>query len=387
MTPGARISAAITVLDQILAGGAAERALTNWARGARYAGAKDRAAVRDHVFDALRCKRSYAWIGGAETGRALMLGALWARNQDPGAVFNGEGHAPFAQTASEQSPRPLKDAPDPIRLDMPDWIWPQLQRAYPEHAEVIAQELQHRAPVFVRVNRAKGGRAGAIAQLQAAGITARPHPLSETALELVENPRRLAQSEVYRTGLVELQDAASQAVVDFLPPAPRVLDYCAGGGGKSLAIAASGSAVFAHDANAQRMRDLPERARRAGCQITCLSGAQIGAHAPFDLVLCDVPCSGSGAWRRSPEGKWRLTPKDLERLVKTQEDILRDACDLVAPGGHLAYVTCSLLPVENDAVTTAFCRANSAWQVTRSRQFTPLDGGDGFYVALLRRQN
>lgn len=215
-----------------------------------------------------------------------------------------------------------------------------------------------------------------------------PHPLSPTALEVLQGARRVAASRSYRDGLIELQDAASQAVADALPLAPggRVLDYCAGGGGKALAIAARADVeVIASDADPARMRDLPARAARAGAAIRMAAQAELAALGPFDLVLCDAPCSGSGAWRRSPEARWRLTPDRLAALLKTQAAILDRAAALVAPGGVLAYATCSLLAEENAGQVARFLDRTPGWSCRRDRTLTPLDGGDGFYFAHLTR--
>ena len=385
MQPNARVSAAIEILDTVLAGEPAEKALTTWARRSRFAGSGDRAAIRDLVFNALRCKRSFSWLGGAETGRGLMIGALRAQAHDPSQVFTGEGHAPLPLTGDETDHPPLAEAPEAVQLDLPDWLLPHMQNSLGETLHAVAALMQNRAPVFLRVNTAKTDRAGAINQLKRDEIGAIPHDLSETALEVVENPRRIANSTAYQQGLVELQDVASQAVVDLLPTARKVLDYCAGGGGKSLALAARQAHVFAHDANFARMRDIPARAARAGAPIQCIETAALADHSPYDLVLCDVPCSGSGAWRRSPDAKWRFSPEMLGDLLKTQNDILNKASALVAPNGALAYVTCSLLDLENAHQIDRFCTDNPQWKLQFSKRFTPLDGGDGFFVAVLQR--
>lgn len=390
MTPAARIAAAIELLDAVLAGQPAEKALTGWARRSRFAGSKDRAAIRDHVFDALRCRRSYAALGGAETGRGLMLGALRAAGRDPGEAFTGEGHAPAPLTAEEAAlTLAPADLPEEVALDCPAWLAPRLRTSLGADFAAILRALRRRAPVFLRVNLRRATVAEAQARLDGEGIATAPHPLSDTALEVLENARKLQGSAAYRDGLVELQDAASQAVTDLLPVSEgmKVLDYCAGGGGKTLAMAGRAEArFFAHDAAPQRMRDLPGRARRAGVQVRLLDGQAVEAEAPFDLVLCDVPCSGSGAWRRSPEGKWRLSPQELDRLTAIQAQILDRAAGLVAPGGALAYATCSLLDEENAAQVSAFLDRRAGFSLRSSRRLTPLDGGDGFYVALLQRE-
>ncbi len=302
MTPAARVQAAIEILDQILSGAPVEKALTGWARQSRFAGSKDRAAVRDHVFGALRCKRSFAAFGGAETGRGLMIGAFRSSGGDPAQLFTGERFAPTPISDGDQAQAFQSEAE---RLDIPEWLWPEFQQALGDEAEAAAIALQSRAPVHLRVNRAKAEREDVIRLLSEDGIQTSAHPACDTALEVAEGERKIAQSDAYKTGLVELQDAASQAVVAALDlqPGIRVLDYCAGGGGKTLALAASkGVQVFAHDANPGRMRDLPARAARAGAEVTILQSDQLAQQAPFDIVLTDVPCSGSGSWRRASAG-------------------------------------------------------------------------------------
>jgi len=391
VTPAARVAAAIGLLDAVLAGAAAEKALTTWARRNRYAGAGDRAAIRDLVFDALRCRRSHAWLGGAETGRGLMLGALRAQGRDPAEIFTGDRYAPAPPGPDEVPGRSLTDASFAIRHDVPDWLLPALRDSLGADLAPILDLLRRRAPVFLRCNLAKGPRAAIAARLAAEGIETAPHPLSPSALQVTENARRVQRSAAYAEGLVEMQDAASQAVADLLPLAPgdRVLDYCAGGGGKALALAARMSVdapvhITAHDADPGRMRDLPARAARAGVRIAQAASADL-ADQRFDLVLCDAPCSGSGAWRRSPEAKWRLTPDRLAALHRTQDAILDRAADLVAPSGALAYATCSLLNTENRDRVAAFLARHSGWRLVEDRRLTPLDGADGFYVARLAR--
>lgn len=381
MTPGARVAAAIAVLDRIVAGEAAEKALVNWARSSRFAGSADRAAVRDHVFDALRQMRSAAAIGGAGTGRGLMLGVLRGQGVDPSTLFTGEGHAP-APVASDESPRPMTELE---ALDCPDWLAPQMRESLGGNFAAVMQAMQARAPVFLRVNLRKATVPQAQTVLRAEGIETHPHPLAVSALEVVAGARRIAGSAAYREGLVELQDAASQAVVQALPLADgmRVLDYCAGGGGKSLAMAALARLdLSAHDVDPRRMVDLPARAARAGVPVrTVQTAALAGDH---DLVLADAPCSGSGAWRRSPEARWRLDAARLAALVATQAAVLDAAAAQVAPGGWLAYATCSVLECENGGAVAAFLARNPRFRMQRDMRLTPLDGGDGFFLALLR---
>lgn len=385
MTPAARIAAAIDVLDLILAGAPAEKELTTWARRNRYAGSGDRAAVRDLVFDALRCKRSYAWLGRGETGRGLMIGALRAAGRDPAAMFTGTAYAPSALADDEVSEGQLQDMPSAVRLDMPDWLFPVMDKSLGADCEAVLSALRQRAPVFLRVNLAKTTLEKAQSALADEDISTVQHPLCATALEVTGNPRRIASSQAYQDGFVELQDVASQAVVDRLPQAMRVLDYCAGGGGKSLALAARPDAqVFAHDVDPMRMQDIPNRANRAGVEITQVAAQDLTPHG-YDLVFCDAPCSGSGSWRRAPDAKWRLSADRLAELCALQGQILERAKFYVAPGGCLAYATCSLLDCENLEQIQSFLSKDPQWTLKTDHRFTPLDGGDGFYVAVLTR--
>jgi 16S rRNA (cytosine967-C5)-methyltransferase len=387
VTPGARVQAAIEVLDRVFAGEAAERALTGWARGARFAGSKDRAAVRDHVFDALRRLRSAAWAGGlgerplkSMTGRAVMAGLLLQRGDPIETAFTGERHAPDPWCEGVETGAP----PPAVALDCQDWLLPRLRESLGQRAEPILYALRDRAPVVLRAH-ARQGRDAVQAALAAEGFECDAHPLSPTALVVTGPTRGLTRTRSFAEGAFEMQDAGSQALVDRLPDmrGARVLDLCAGGGGKALAIAARGAGeVLAHDADPSRMRDLPERAARAGARIAVVGDPE--AKGLFDLVVADAPCSGSGSWRRAPEAKWRLTPERLAGLRATQSGILDRAAALVRPGGWLAYMTCSLLREENAAQADAAAARNGLRLATRW-DCTPLDGADGFHLSLMRR--
>lgn len=388
MTPAARLQTAIEILDTILAGQPAEQALTGWARRSRFAGSKDRAAVRDLVFDVLRARRSLAALGGAETGRGLVLGLCRRDGPDPAIAFDGSRYGPAKPTDTDPAPR------DPVSqaeaLDIPEWLWPEFQRSMGERAAAAARALQSRAPIHLRVNLRKTDVEQAITALSSEGIIGVAVPGVDTAIAITEGARKLRNSEVYKSGQVELQDASSQAVVAALPlrDGLRVLDYCAGGGGKALAIAARLDAnvkVFAHDAAPRRMADLPERARRAGAQITCLTTDEVRKQAPFDVILTDVPCSGSGSWRRAPEGKWSLTEDRLQTLLATQAEILDGVSDLVAPDGVLAYATCSILNAENNEQIERFTSRFSSWSCDWRNQWAVDENGDGFFAVHLTR--
>ena len=374
MTPAARLEAARVVLADWLDGMPAERALAHWARGARYAGSKDRRAVRDHVYDMLRQRGVCAHLGGGEDARALILGLARLSGWGP-ELFSGEGYGPAALTAPEAAMFAKPAMPERHR-DTPAWLrsiltrdradWPQIEAAFCA-----------RAPVYLRVNLAKTTRAAARTSLAGDGLETRDAPCA-TALEVTEGAPRLTQSTAYQTGLVEPQDLSVQqalALVDW--PQGRVLDYCAGGGGKALAIAdRTGQPVDIHDADPGRMADAPIRAKRAGVEL-----CPVARPAPdYDVVLTDVPCSGSGTWRRDPEAKWRLTPARLEAVLALQTDILDAAAGLA---GRVIYMTCSLLEAENEAQVRAFLKRHSGWRCLQEQIFTPLNASDGFYMAEL----
>jgi 16S rRNA (cytosine967-C5)-methyltransferase len=385
MTPGARVSAAIEIFDAMAEGLPAEQAMTRWARGSRFAGSKDRAAVRDHVFDVLRHRRTAAHYGGGESGRALMIGSFRAQGIDLENIFNGVGHAPQPLSEAEQAgPETMPD--EPVLWNLPDWIIPEFKASLGPRAQAVALALQARAPITLRVNTGKTNVGSATQTLAAQGIETRPNQLAQTALTVVEGERKIRNSSSYLQGEVELQDAASQAIVAAMPKTGRVLDYCAGGGGKALAIAMEPKAnVFAHDIDTRRMHDLPARAERAGRSIRQVETEDLAKEAPFDVVLCDAPCSGSGAWRRSPEGKWTLTPARLQELTAIQDSILDAAAKLTTHAGCLVYATCSVLSVENEDRVTAFLEKHPDWAVDFQKRFDADADGDGFFTTHLKR--
>ena len=392
MTPGARVAAAIEVLDAWASDDQGlDRVLAGWGRGHRFAGSKDRRAIADFVYDAVRRMRSAAWLANrADTtdARALLIGSLRLDGRDPDRLFTGEGHAPDPLAPAERAPGPpLHEAPAAVRLDLPDWLMPSLG-----HVPCAALDrLRRRADVFLRVATLRASPETAMARLAEDGIRAEPGPLARTCLRVTAGASRIAASAAFRSGLVEIQDAASQAVAAFcaVRPGETVLDLCAGGGGKTLALAdemAGRGRLVAHDAAPARLAQIAPRAERAGVTVDI---REPGAALPVacDLVLVDAPCSGSGAWARNPDAKWRLTPEELERLTQTQDGLLDRAAELVAPGGRIVYATCSLLEAENAARIAAFASRLPGFELGAERRWTPLDGGDGFYAARLERRS
>jgi 16S rRNA (cytosine967-C5)-methyltransferase len=359
-----------------------EQALTNWARGARYAGSGDRSVVRDHVYDVLRARGSCAALGRGETGRALVLGLIRLQGGDPDVLFTGQGHAPEPLTGEERLPGPTPGA----TADVPGWTLPLFEARMGADLADLLLSFRERAPLYLRVNLRRTSREAAMIGLAQDGIAAEAVPGCATALLVKEGARRVKSSGAFRDGLVEPQDLSVQrALAAVAWPAGRILDYCAGGGGKALAIAdATGAQVFAHDAAPRRMADLAPRAARAGVVIDQIDTRVLARQAPFDAVLCDVPCSGSGTWRRDPEAKWRLTPERLSELERVQARILSDAGALVAPAGLLVYMTCSLFHAENERQVEQFLAAHPGWHLEGMGTQTPLNASDGFFQASLR---
>lgn len=406
MTPAARLQAAAGILDRVLAGAAAEQALTSWARASRFAGSGDRAAVRDHVFDALRRLRSLAARTGQDrvsdrvSGRALALGLVIEAGGDPYSVFTGAGHAPAPLDAGERAAlaaaAPARDWAGGVRLDVPDWLLEPFAEALGAGRDAALLAMRERAGVFLRVNAARAGQAEVIAALADDGIVAEADPRSPSALRIASGAERVRRAAAYLDGRAELQDASVQAACAMvpLPRGGRVLDLCAGGGGKTLALAASaafsGSSTrfFVHDVKIGRMADIAPRWARSGIglpQPVTLGPDRLAGAGTFDLVVADVPCSGSGTWARTPDAKWRLTPERLAELVRTQAGILDTAAAHVAPGGRLAYMTCALLAAENAGQIVAFRARHPDFVPEAERLFLPGGGAGGFYLALLTR--
>jgi len=389
VTPGARVAAAIEVIDTWTASDEGlDRVLTGWGRTHRFAGSGDRRAIADLVYDCVRRMRSAAWVAGRPDcgqARVLLAGSLALDGTDAATRFTGEGHAPAALAPGEIAPTPLDAAPDAVRLDLPDWAMAHLA----DVPQAALARLRRRAALHLRVNALKAAPPEAAAMLAGDGVTTEPGPLSAHCLTVTGGAARLARARAYAEGIVEIQDAASQAVAELCAAAPgeRVLDLCAGAGGKTLALAAAmrhRGRLFAHDAAPARLAQLAPRAERAGIAVETL-GPDAALPGGCDLVLVDAPCSGSGAWARNPDAKWRLTPEGLAALTATQDALLDRALGCLAPGGRLVYATCSLMAAENGARIDAFLARHPGFVLRDRRQWTPLDGGDGFFAAVLAR--
>jgi 16S rRNA (cytosine967-C5)-methyltransferase len=430
MRPAGRLSAAIEVLDDILARHRpVADALSDWGKSHRFAGSSDRAAIGALVYDALRHRASTGWRMGADTPRALAIGIAvraWKLEADEvAALCNGVEHAPATLSEAERTglARSLDAAPDHIRADVPEWLWPAFASRFGTSAVAEGEALATRAPADIRVNTLKANRERTRKALAPFGATATPFSPVGLRVPPADGAGRtpnLQPEAAFQAGWIEFQDEASQlaALVASAahPQAGQVLDYCAGGGGKSLALAAAKGnkgQIYAHDADRHRLGPIHQRLQRAGVRNVQVRPPRAGAlddlEGRMDLVLIDAPCTGTGVWRRRPEAKWRLTPEALAKRKQEQRAILADALRFVKPGGRLAYVTCSLIEEENEgqvnallAVEPGFARVSVSplWQAVTAPAETPLPrwssghallmspastGTDGFYVAVFER--
>ncbi|MBA8819634.1 MFS transporter [Ochrobactrum sp. P6BS-III] len=427
MRLGGRLQAAIEVLGDIEAGKRpASDVLKDWGSAHRFAGAGDRAVIGNIVYDALRRKLSIAWRMDADDARALAFGALLA---DGGmeiaaidAALDGDKFAPETLEQARRIAWESRDsaaAPDYVQADVPEWCAASLRELFGERWVEEGKALATRPPVDLRVNSLKAKPEQTLAALEKAG--AAPAPFLAQALrippiEALGRHPNVQGEQAFLDGWFEVQDLGSQLAALFAgaKPGEQVLDYCAGAGGKTLALAAAmqnKGQVHAYDAERARLSPMHERLQRAGVRNTQVHG-NLDALDPLtghmDLVLTDAPCTGSGTWRRRPDAKWRLNDQQLERRVQDQQEVLESAKHYVKPGGRLAYVTCSLFAEENTRQVARFLTDNpdftempaqALWQsvVTdadgaepvfpkHGSVFSPLSTGtDGFYVSVMKK--
>ena len=422
MRDGGRLAAAIEVLTDIdTRHKPARLALKAWGDAARYAGSKDRAFVAGLVLDVLRRKRSLAWRMGADGPRAAALGVLrfgWAwpleriaeaAAEDP----HGIGALTEAEVAVLTLPRSLDDAPAAVAGDYPDWAEASLARVFGDDRAAEGAALAERAPVDLRANRLKTDPDRAAKALQP--LRAQPAGLLPDAFRIpapaaTERTGAVETIPAFGKGWFEVQDLGSQlaAAVAGEVKGKQVLDFCAGGGGKTLALAAAmgnTGQLYAHDSDARRMADVIPRAARAGVRnLQVRSPVEKdplrGLQGKMDVVFVDAPCTGSGTWRRHPDTKWRLTAETLAKRQAEQDAVLDQAAPLVKPGGRLIYVTCSIFAEENEDRVAAFLARHPAFKATPvtldavADRVTP-DGylrlsprtaaTDGFFAAILER--
>lgn len=439
MTPGARMQAAIELLEQVWAGDEpVDRLTDSYFRKRRYAGAGDRRAIIETLYNVLRHRaRLDWWIERTGTNlspdpRTRIIAELALENksspQETKAIFSGATHCPEPLTGPEETlaeslyGRPLThpEMPAPVTMEYPDWMDRSLQALWPERLAAEMSALNQPAPVDLRVNLLKSTPDEARQSLKNDNIETEPTPLSPIGLRLA-GKARLAGTAAFKNGWIEIQDEGSQliALLTGAQPGMKVVDFCAGGGGKSLALAASMSTngaidgrLWACDISARRLERMAPRLQRAGAE-KVRSKVVAAVNDPWavenagrmDRVLADVPCTGTGAWRRDPDARWRSTLDDMDELIAIQKRILTSAQGLVRPGGWLIYATCSLLQEENERQLAWFLENHEGFQplpidqvwaetvggppppTGPSMRLSPASTGtDGFFCAVLEKQ-
>lgn len=429
MKDGGRLAAAIDVLSDIeTRRRPVQEALKDWGASHRFAGSGDRVAIGNLVFDALRRKASLAWLMGDESARALALATFvlgWERGLEAleGALAE-DRHAPLPLSEEERrrlESANLDGAPDWVKADVPEALWPEFREAFGDDAVDEGRALASRAPIDLRVNRLKADREKVLKRLS--HLAATQTPISPVGVRIApaeaggRTPHVQAE-EGFQKGWFELQDEGSQvaALLARAEGGQQVLDYCAGGGGKTLALAGemdNRGQIYAYDADRLRLAPIYERLRRAGARNVQVRDPKTGGlddlEGRMDLVFADAPCSGTGVWRRRPDSKWRLTPNAIAGRRQEQRDVLDAAARYVRDGGRLVYVTCSLLPAENSRQVLDFLERNGGFEAVAlepvwaeifdpqvplprfdAHGFATLSpartGTDGFFVSVLRRK-
>ncbi|RUT28555.1 RsmB/NOP family class I SAM-dependent RNA methyltransferase [Arsenicitalea aurantiaca] len=427
--PG-RLAAAIAVLEDIEARKRpASEALKGWGLNNRFAGAGDRAAIGNLVYDGLRRRASHAHAMGEDTPRALVLSVAvrdWGeRVSDLNAAFAEDRFAPAPITEAEaarlEAEATLADASDAVRADVPGWTAPGIAANFGGDWVAHGHAMTARPPLDLRVNRLKADRERVEKSLKR--FSPAPTGIAPDGLRLAAGPRdartpNVTADEGYQKGWFEIQDEGSQIVARLVgaEPGEQVLDLCAGAGGKTLAMAAmmqNKGQIFAYDSDRARLAPIYDRLKRNGVRNAQTRSPEPGAledlAGRMDRVVIDAPCTGTGTWRRRPDAKWKLAEDQLAQRVAEQAAILAEGRRFVKPGGVLAYITCSILAAENDEQVAAFLESNEEFRLRDARAawaeafgeadravFTPGGGialsplttdTDGFYIALLERKS
>ncbi len=403
MKLGGRISAAIEVLADIeTRHRPASEALKDWGTSHRFAGSGDRGVIGNMVYDALRWRASSAWVMGEESPRAVILATV-ARHS-PGGLdrllqsIADDPHAPAALSEAETAR--LRDTaidamPPHVRADVPEWTASRLERVFGDAWVEEGAAFAARPPLDMRANTLKADREKVMKALAAFSPVETPLALSGVRILPTEGEGRHPNVEsepAFQKGWFEVQDEGSQvaAALTGSRPGIQVLDFCAGAGGKTLALAAAMGGkgrVVATDSDRQRLAPIFDRVKRALAHNVEVRGAGTSLDdlaGRMDVVLVDAPCTGTGTWRRRPDAKWRLTERALANRITEQAAILDGAARYVKPGGRLIYVTCSVLPEENEDQVGAFLGRHPEFATLNSGELVAGAGvGDGLAGAAL----
>jgi 16S rRNA (cytosine967-C5)-methyltransferase len=427
MKPAARIQSAIEILEFIFEGKKpADTIIGDYFKARRYAGSKDRRSINGTVYSVLRNRAKLGWLADqveiSQSPRILVLIECVRNDQDVDTLFTGEQYTPAVLKGRELEILPIlaehdiANAPDHVRLEYPEWMDADLKASLGDSFDAAMMALNEEAPLDLRINALHPDKGEAANILSKQNIETEPGAYSPFCLR-INKKIKLGGIQAYKDGLIDIQDEGSQ-LISLLTQAEDkelVIDFCAGAGGKTLALAAqmkNNGHLYGLDISGQRLYKMRRRLERAKITNVILNPIK-AENDPWlkqfecraDRVLIDAPCSGIGAWRRNPESRWKMTPELFEDLLGRQKRILENAAHLVKPGGRLVYATCSLLQRENEDQLEAFLKTNENYDIVPVSKVwvesigtdCPFEGdymimrpdlhkSDGFFCAVLERK-
>ena len=404
MRPSAQFRSAQEILETLVSSEMSPKVLINWGRQNRFAGSKDRRKIRDIVYYCLRNKRYllHRWNNKESKGdgRNLVLSFLYDHYHNDHLtdfnIFFGSRDFDLQPLSGTErnilSNKFLKREAvreDPVKYSYPDFLDKSLKKSLGKDFSEIMELFLKRAAVFIRANKIKISTEDLSSELKAEGFEIESQVKNKHALKVLNASNKLRLSKHFSEGLFEFQDLGSQQVVNnfLIKKDMSILDFCAGGGGKSLALASHFSnniELFAYDLNSSRLKPCKIRAERACAKIKFLDDRMLFGKA-FDAVIVDAPCSGSGTWRRDPFTKWNLSLSEINKLSEIQYSILNQVVSYVNKSGLIFYITCSLLDEENGEVISRFLKNNNDYCLEREQFISPLEGGDGFFLSVLKK--
>ena len=414
MLPSAHIEAVIDLTDQVAVsldknGPAADILVRKYFRDRRYAGSKDRRRVTGLLYDIIR-RWGYLVDITEQDARRMVMAQLTLVDDDPYQYFTGEKHAPAALSDAEkkflETVKP--ESEEHHRLNYPLWLEAALKDRFGEKFVQEMSALNERAPLTLRIARS----AEKILTFLIDNHIGYSRGIHANSAIILDQQQQIRDWPIYRKGLVEIQDEAAQLAVKYaqLEPGQQVMDLCAGAGGKALAAAGymkNKGQIYAFDINESRLKELKVRAKRSKHHIfqshvlTVKNRDSILGEfkGKMDRVILDVPCTGTGTWRRNPESRWRISPESVESYIRTQRGLMDEAWEMVKPGGRVAYMTCSILKGENELQIEQFIEGHGDAKLIPIKKqgieamegtllLSPFSRGtDGFFVVILEKQD
>ena len=406
MTSSAILKAAQDILNLLTLNEMSARVIISWERRNRFAGSKDRRKIRDIVYSCLRNKSYLLHCWPAETklslGRKLVLSFIYDLNNSKSLEFEflkdfyGNKDHEFSNPSVREKDilqkafvQKNKIEIESIRYSYPEFLHKELKESLGLDFPEVMATFAKRGDVFIRANKVKIQGKELEEALAKEGFVVEGFPALESAYKIVNPSNQIKLSALFSNGFFEFQDFASQKIIKKIPiqEGMAVLDFCAGGGGKSLALASeylNMIDLYAYDIKPNRLKSLKFRADRALAKVNFLNHASVYKNF-YDVIIVDAPCSGSGTWRRDPMSKWRLSFKALKEISDKQLNILQSISGRVSNSGIIAYITCSILKRENEHVVTKFLNKNRHFSLEYTSTVSPLEGGDGFFLAILKK--